>query len=75
MKFTFLLIEISFSGGVTMKPTKVLFGERIRELRKLRGLTQEQFAELIDVEQKHVSRLGACRTFIKAFSQNRVCQT
>lgn len=46
-----------------MKPTRILLGERIRELRKLRGLTQEQFAELIGVEQKHVSRLELGKSF------------
>lgn len=46
-----------------MKETKILLGERIRELRKNRGLTQEQFAELIDVEQKHVSRLELGKSF------------
>ena len=46
-----------------MKTTKELLGERIRELRKSRGLTQEQLAELIDVEQKHVSRLELGKSF------------
>jgi len=46
-----------------MKATKELLGERIRELRKIRGLTQEQLAELVDVEQKHVSRLELGKSF------------
>ena len=46
-----------------MKTTKVLLGERIRELRKNRGLTQEQFAQLIEVEQKHVSRIELGKSF------------
>lgn len=40
-----------------MKSTKILLGERIKELRKNRGMTQEQLAELVDIEQKHVSRI------------------
>lgn len=40
-----------------MKSTKQLLGERIRELRKQQGLTQEQLAELVEIEQKHVSRI------------------
>lgn len=40
-----------------MEKTKELLGARIREIRKARGLTQEQLAELVDVEQKHVSRI------------------
>lgn len=46
-----------------MKTTKELLGERIRELRKDRGFTQEQLAELVDVEQKHVSRLELGKSF------------
>lgn len=46
-----------------MKATKVLLGERIRELRKARGLTQEQLAELVEVEQKHVSRLELGKSY------------
>lgn len=40
-----------------MKTTKELLGARIRELRKSRNLSQEQLAEMIDVEPRHVSRL------------------
>jgi transcriptional regulator with XRE-family HTH domain len=46
-----------------MNTTKKLLGERIRELRKSRGLTQEQLAELIEVEQKHVSRLELGKSY------------
>lgn len=40
-----------------MKLAKLKLGERIKEIRKAKGLTQEQLAELVDIEQKHVSRL------------------
>jgi transcriptional regulator with XRE-family HTH domain len=40
-----------------MKNTKELLGARIREIRKAHGLTQEQLAEMVDIEQKHVSRI------------------
>ncbi|MDD2338532.1 MAG: helix-turn-helix transcriptional regulator [Geobacteraceae bacterium] len=46
-----------------MRTTKELLGERIRELRKVRGFTQEQLAEYIEVEQKHVSRLELGKSF------------
>lgn len=32
-----------------------LFGARIRELRKARGLTQDQLADFLGVEQKYIS--------------------
>lgn len=40
-----------------MKPIKKLLGERIRELRKAKGFTQEQLAELVGVEPRHISRI------------------
>jgi len=46
-----------------MNNTKVLLGARIREIRKARGLTQEQLAEMIDVEQKHVSRIESGKSY------------
>ncbi len=36
---------------------KILFGKRLRELRKNKNLTQEQLAELIGKEDKHISAL------------------
>ena len=40
-----------------MKTTKELLGARIRELRKLRGFSQERLAEMIEVEPRHMSRI------------------
>ncbi len=36
---------------------KKLLGARIKELRLGRGLSQEQFAELVDIDTKHLSRI------------------
>lgn len=46
-----------------MKTTKALLGERIRELRKIRGYSQEKLAEMVDIEQKHVSRLELGKSY------------
>lgn len=40
-----------------MKTVKELLGARIKELRKDRRLSQEQLAELIGVEPRHISRI------------------
>lgn len=40
-----------------MSNLKHKFGRRIRELRKSKGLTQEQIAELINIEPPNVSKL------------------
>jgi transcriptional regulator with XRE-family HTH domain len=42
---------------VFMKTTKELLGARIKELRKARGLSQEQLSEKINIDPKHLSRI------------------
>ena len=46
-----------------MKTTKELLGARIKELRKTRDLSQENLAELIGVEPKHISRLEVGKSY------------
>ena len=46
-----------------MKPTKSLLGARIKELRKIQGLSQEQLAEMIGVDPKHLSRIEVGRGY------------
>ncbi|NVN92114.1 MAG: helix-turn-helix transcriptional regulator [Desulfuromonadales bacterium] len=46
-----------------MKSTKKLLGERIKEIRKARRLTQSKLAELVDIEQKHVSRIESAKNY------------
>jgi len=36
---------------------KKQLGARIKELRKIKKLTQEQLAEMVDVDPKHLSRI------------------
>lgn len=43
--------------GGFMKTTKELLGARIKELRKARGLSQNQLSEKIDIDPKHLSRI------------------
>ena len=45
-----------------MKTTKQLLGARIKELRKYRGLSQEQLAEKVDVDPKYVSFIECGRS-------------
>ncbi|MFZ3090383.1 MAG: helix-turn-helix transcriptional regulator [Nitrospirota bacterium] len=46
-----------------MKTTKELLGSRIKELRKLRGLSQEKLSEKINIDPKHLSRIEVGRGF------------
>jgi len=46
-----------------MDTTKRLLGARIKEIRRVRGLSQEKLAEMINVDPKHVSRIEVGRSF------------
>jgi transcriptional regulator with XRE-family HTH domain len=46
-----------------MKTTKELLGSRIKELRKLRGLSQERLSEKVGIDPKHLSRIEVGRGF------------
>ena len=46
-----------------MKSGKELLGARIKKFRKGCGLSQEQLAEKIGIEQKHVSRLEVGKSY------------
>lgn len=46
-----------------MKSEKEKLGSRIKALRKAKGLSQEQLAELIGIEPKHVSRLEVGKSY------------
>lgn len=40
-----------------------LFGRQIRELRKSRGLSQEQLGEQIGIDQKHMSKIELGKSY------------
>lgn len=44
-----------------MRATKLLLGARIKELRKRRGLTQDQLAEQVDLATRYVSQIEVGR--------------
>jgi len=46
-----------------MKTKKELLGRRVKELRKLRGLSQEDLSEMVDIDPKHLSRIEVGRSF------------
>ena len=45
---------------------KKAFGEKIKRLRRNRGLTQEQLAELIEIDPRNLSRIEVGTSFVKA---------
>ena len=46
-----------------MDSEKKLFGARLKELRENKGLNQEQLAELIGMESRHISRIETGKSF------------
>jgi transcriptional regulator with XRE-family HTH domain len=46
-----------------MKSTKQLLGNRIKELRKGKGLSQDQLSEEIGIDPKHLSRIELGKSF------------
>ena len=57
-----------------MADTKKLVGERIKALRKQAGLTQEQLAEQVGLDARHLSRLEVGRHFPSLDSLERIAQ-
>ncbi len=46
-----------------MKTTKELLGSRVKELRKLRRLSQDELSEIVEIDPKHLSRIEVGRGF------------
>lgn len=57
-----------------MKTTKELLGSRIKELRKLRGLSQEKLSEKINIGPKHLSRIEVGRGFPSLDTLERIAK-
>ena len=47
-----------------MKTLKELLGSRIKEIRKLKRLSQEQLSERVGIDPKHLSRIEVGRGFL-----------
>jgi len=46
-----------------MKTTKVLLGARIKELRKVKKLSQDKLSEKITIDPKHLSRIEVGKSY------------
>jgi transcriptional regulator with XRE-family HTH domain len=55
-----------------MVDTKKLIGARIKELRRQAALTQEQLAERVKLDARHLSRLEVGRNFPSLDSLDRI---
>ena len=57
-----------------MDNLKVLLGKRIRELRKDKKLTQEQFAELIGIEPRNLIKIENSQTFPRVQTLEKILE-
>jgi len=51
---------------------KILLGKRIKELRKLKNLTQEQLAEKMEIDQRNLSKIECGNNFITAETLSKI---
>ena len=51
---------------------KKLFGEKLKRLRKNKNLTQEQLAEMIDIDPRNLSRIEVGLSFVKAETLEKI---
>src|SRR3989338_581666 len=68
-----MIIIILWEGF--MKTTKELLGGRIKELRRLRRLSQEELSEKINIDPKHLSRIEVGRGFPSLDTLERLADT
>lgn len=51
---------------------KKLFGEKVKRLRKMRGYTQEKFAEMIDITPRNLNRIESGENFVTSETLNKI---
>ncbi len=54
--------------------TKKIVGKRIQEYRKLRGLTQEQLAEIVDIDTISLSKIETGRNYPTAENITKIAE-
>jgi len=53
---------------------KEVLAKKLKEIRKRRGLTQEQLAELVEVAPRHISFIETARSFPSGDLLERICK-
>ena len=56
-----------------MEDIKKLFGRRLKSLRESKGLTQEKFAEKIDISSRALSAIECGKNFVSAETITKIC--
>ncbi len=55
-----------------MNNLKLQFGKRIKELRERKKLSQEQLAEMVNMESRHISRIETGNSFTTIENINNI---
>ncbi len=56
-----------------MEDIKKLFGKRLKALREDKKLTQEKFAEKIDISSRALSAIECGKNFVSAETMTKIC--
>ena len=51
---------------------KNLLGKKVKRLRKMRGYTQEKFAEMIDITPRNLNRIESGENFVTAETLDKI---
>ena len=54
---------------------KNLLGKKVKRLRKLRGYTQEKFAEMIDITPRNLNRIESGENFVTSETLDKILNT
>ena len=54
---------------------KILLGKKVKRLRKLRGYTQEKFAEMIGITPRNLNRIESGENFVTSETLDRILTT
>ena len=58
-----------------METLKKLFGARVKEIREKCGLNQEQLAECVNMESRHISRIETGKSFTTLENISKIATT
>ncbi len=57
-----------------MEDLKTVFAQRLKTIRKKRGLTQERLAEIVNVAPRHISYIENSKSFPSSDLIERLCK-
>ena len=70
------LVFFSFMNKIRniMEDVKILFGKRLRELRKRNNMTQEKLAEIIGIEPRNILKIENGKSFPRISTMQKIME-